>query len=111
VKNTLERLLALLVIWAGSYVFVWMVIKDENFFVPTFTALLSAVALYISPHKNTRRFFHGLRPGRAFFAVLIPASITIFGSADGTPDYMAVPPSLGLFLITSSLVDRMTPKK
>jgi len=106
-KHATTAVFALLIVWIASYFYTYFVIGGVNFFVPSFVALLSGLALIISPYPSVPSFFMHLRFGRAFYSLLLPGLIAFFGSSKLAPNWLIIPPMVGLFLLTSALVDRM----
>ena len=110
-KNVTNVVLVLLTIEVGSYIYMASLYGEQNFFVPSLTVILSAIALKISPHKDIKGFFTHLRFGRTLVSLLVPGLIALFGSGLTKPNWPVVPPLLGMFFLTSALVDRMDAKR
>lgn len=97
---------ALLTVWLLSYLYMLLATGDANYFVPSFTVILSWLSYLVSPHKDTVPLLAELRIGRAFYSILIVGLPAFFWSASA-PNWPVVSPMFGLFLLTSASVNRM----
>ena len=102
--------LALLTVWLLSYLYMLLATGGANYFVPSFTVILSWLSYLVSPHKDGMPFTAELRIGRAFYSILIVGLPAFLGGASA-PNWPVVPPMFGLFLLTSASVNRMDTRR